>query len=217
MPLPEKEIREYFRSWGISHNIPVLTQVSRFDRFKDPIGVIESYRLVKKYVPVQLVLAGGGASDDPEGEQVLSEVRAYAGEDPNIHVLELPPDAHRAINALQRGSDIILQKSLKEGFGLTVTEALWKGKPVIGGDTGGIRLQVIDHFSGFRVNTPEGAAMRIRYLMKHPEIRKIIGKNARQFVLENYLITRQLREYLTLVVGLLFGSEEKIELKMYER
>jgi trehalose synthase len=217
MPLPEKEIRDFFRSWGISHNIPVLTQVSRFDRFKDPIGVIESYRLVKKYVPVQLVLAGGGASDDPEGEQVLSEVRAYAGEDPNVHVLELPPDAHRAINALQRGSDIILQKSLKEGFGLTVTEALWKGKPVIGGDTGGIRLQVIDHFSGFRVNTPEGAAMRIRYLLKHPEIRKNIGKNARQFVLENYLITRQLREYLTLVVGLLFGSEEKIELKMYER
>ncbi|MDF1559814.1 MAG: glycosyltransferase [Bacteroidales bacterium] len=217
MALPEKEIKEYLRSFGISRDIPVLTQVSRFDRFKDPIGVIESYRLVKKYVPVQLVLAGGGASDDPEGEQVLNEVKAFAGEDPMIHVLELPPDAHRAINALQRGSDIILQKSLKEGFGLTVTEALWKGKPVIGGDTGGIKLQVIDHFSGFRVTTPEGASMRIRYLLKHPEIRKTIGKNARQFVLENYLITRQLREYLTLVVGMIFGSEEKIELRMHER
>ena len=217
MPVPEKQIREYFSSWGISRDIPLLTQVSRFDRFKDPLGVIQSYRLVKKYVPVQLVLAGGGASDDPEGEQVLSEVRAYAGDDPDVHILELPPDAHRAINALQRGSDIILQKSLKEGFGLTVTEALWKGKPVIGGDTGGIKLQVIDHFSGFRVNTPEGASMRIRYLLKHPEIRKAIGKNARQFVLENYLITRQLREYLTLVVGQVFGSEEKIELKMHER
>jgi trehalose synthase len=217
VPLPEKEIKEYLRSLGISCDIPVLTQVSRFDRFKDPIGVIESYRLIKKYVPVQLVLAGGGASDDPEGEQVLSEVRAYAGDDPQVHILELPPDAHRDINALQRGSDIILQKSLKEGFGLTVTEALWKGKPVIGGDTGGIKLQVIDHFSGFRVNTPEGASMRIRYLLKHPEIRKMMGKNARQFVLENYLITRQLREYLTLVMGLIFGSEEKIELKMHER
>ncbi len=217
MPLPRAEIKEYFRSWGIRDDIPVLTQVSRFDRFKDPLGVIQSYRLVSKYVPVQLVLAGGGASDDPEGEQVLSEVRAYAGDDPHVHILELPPDAHRAINALQRGSDIIMQKSLREGFGLTVTEALWKGKPVIGGDTGGIRLQVIDHFTGFRVNTPEGASMRIRYLLKHPEIRETIGQNARQFVLENYLITRQLREYLTLVVGLVYGSEEKIELKMHER
>jgi trehalose synthase len=211
--LSEKEIAGFFKEWGIKRNTPVLTQVSRFDRFKDPIGVIQSYRLIKKYIPVQLVLAGGGASDDPEGKEVLGEVKAYAGNDPGIHILELPPDAHRAINALQRGSDIVLQKSLKEGFGLTVTEALWKGKPVIGGDTGGIKLQVIDHFSGFRVNTPEGASMRIRYLLKHPEIKQAMGINARQFVLDNYLITRQLREYLTLVVGLTFGSEEKIELK----
>jgi len=212
--LPEKEISGFLDSWGIDRDIPLITQVSRFDRFKDPLGVIESYRLVKKYVPVQLVLAGGGASDDPEGEQVLQEVKAFAGDDPDVHILELPSDAHRAINALQRGSDIIVQKSLKEGFGLTVTEGLWKGKPVIGGDTGGIRLQVINHFSGFRVNTPEGAALRIRYLLKHPEIMKTMGLNARQFVLDNYLITRQLREYLTLVVALKYGSREKIELKL---
>jgi len=212
--LPKTEISDFFSSWGIKRDIPILTQVSRFDRFKDPIGVIQSYRLVKKYVPVQLVLAGGGASDDPEGEQVLKEVKAYAGDDPGLHILELPPDAHRAINALQRGSDIIIQKSIKEGFGLTVTEGLWKGKPVIGGDTGGIKLQVIDHYCGFRVNTPEGAAMRIRYLLKHPEIMEKMGENARLFVLDNYLITRQLREYLTLVVALLFGSEDKIELKL---
>ena len=212
--LSKKEIRLFLDSWGIKSDSPIITQVSRFDRFKDPIGVIQSYRLIKNYVPVQLVLAGGGATDDPEGEQVLKEVKDYAGDDPDIHILELPPDAHRAINALQRGSDIIVQKSLKEGFGLTVTEGLWKGKPVIGGDTGGIKLQVIDHFCGFRVNTPEGAAMRIRYLLKHPEIMEKMGKNARQFVLENYLITRQLREYLTLVVALVFGSREKIELKL---
>ena len=218
-PLSEKnieldagEISDFISSWGIKREIPVLTQISRFDRFKDPIGVIQSYRLIKNYVPVQLVLAGGGATDDPEGEQVLEEVKAYAAGDPDVHILELPPDAHRAINALQRGSDIIIQKSLKEGFGLTVTEGLWKGKPVIGGDTGGIKLQVIDHYSGFRVNTPEGAAMRIRYLLKHPEIMKAMGENARQFVLDNFLITRQLREYLTLVVGLSFNSTEKIEL-----
>lgn len=212
--LPEKEISDFLDSWGIRRDIPILTQVSRFDRFKDPIGVIQSYRLVDQYVPVQLVLAGGGASDDPEGEQVLNDVRAYAGNDTKIHILELPPDAHRAINALQRGSDIVIQKSLKEGFGLTVTEGLWKGKPVIGGDTGGIKLQVIDHYCGFRVNTPEGAAMRIRYLLKHPETMEKMGLNAHQFVLENYLITRQLREYLTLIVAQLYGSKEKIELKL---
>ncbi|MBN1417098.1 MAG: glycosyltransferase [Bacteroidales bacterium] len=212
--LPEKEISDFLDSWGINRDCPLLTQVSRFDRFKDPVGVIQSYRLVKNYVPVQLVLAGGGASDDPEGEQVLQEVKAFTGDDPDVHILELPPDAHRAINALQRGSDIIIQKSLKEGFGLTVTEGLWKGKPVIGGDTGGIKLQVINHHCGFRVSTPEGAAIRIRYLLKHPEIMESMGKNARQFVLDNYLITRQLREYLTLVVALLYGSEESIELKL---
>jgi trehalose synthase len=214
--LSQEEISGYLDSWGINRNSPIITQVSRFDRFKDPIGVIQSYRLIKKYVPVQLVLAGGGASDDPEGKEVLEEVKAFANGDPDVHILELPPDAHRAINALQRGSDIIVQKSLKEGFGLTVTEGLWKGKPVVAGDTGGIKLQVINHFNGFRVNTPEGAAIRIRYLLKHPEIMETMGKNARQLVLDNYLITRHLREYLTIVVALLFGSEEKIELKLPE-
>lgn len=212
--LPEKEINYFLESWGLKKDIPILTQVSRFDRFKDPVGVIQAYRLIKRYSPVQLVLAGGGASDDPEGQQVLNEVKTFAGDDPDIHVLELPPDAHRAINALQRGSNIILQKSLKEGFGLTVTEGLWKGKPVIGGDTGGIRLQVINHFTGFLVNSPEGAAMRIRYLMKHPEMVDFMGKNAREYVLHNFLITRHLREYLTLICSLVFGSSESIELQM---
>lgn len=212
--LPEKEIAYYLDTYGIKKDIPLLTQVSRFDRFKDPLGVIQAYRLIKKQVPVQLVLAGGGASDDPEGAQVLQEVKAFAGDDPDVHILELPPDAHRAINALQRGSDIIVQKSLKEGFGLTVTEGLWKGKPVIGGDTGGIRLQVINHYDGYLVNTPEGAAMRIRFLLKHPEFKEQLGRNARQYVLDNYLITRHLREYLTLICALKFGSRETIELKM---
>lgn len=212
--LPEKEISFYMDSWGLKRDIPILTQVSRFDRFKDPVGVIQAYRLIKKYVPVQLVLAGGGASDDPEGQQVLNEVKSFAGEDPDVHILELPPDAHREINALQRGSSIILQKSTKEGFGLTVTEGLWKSKPVIGGDTGGIRLQVINYYTGFLVNTPEGTAMRIRYLLKHPEIVEAMGINARQYVLDNFLITRHLREYLTLICSLIFGSQDSIELKM---
>lgn len=212
--LTDEEINAFFAQWGISRNIPLITQVSRFDRFKDPVGVIQAYRLVRKNVPVQLILAGGGATDDPEGAQVLREVRSQAGRDPDIHLLELPPDAHRAINAIQRGSDIIIQKSLREGFGLTVTEGLWKGKPVIGGDTGGIRLQVINHHTGFLVNSPEGAALRIRYLLKHRDILQGMGEKARTLVLENFLITRHVREYLTLIVALTFGSTDRIELKI---
>ena len=149
MDLPAKEVHAVFSKFNLDPARPIILQVSRFDRFKDPLGVIEAYRLAKRFLPLQLVLAGGGARDDPEGQMVLDEVKAAVGDDDDIHVLLLPSDAHRTINALQRASDIVLQKSLREGFGLTVTEAMWKGRPVIGGDTGGIRLQVINHYTGF--------------------------------------------------------------------
>jgi len=211
--LPDKEVQTVYSNFNIDPDRPLLVQVSRFDRFKDPLGVIAAYKLVKKFVPsVQLVLAGGSATDDPEGEQVLSEVRENVAGDRNIHVLLLPPDAHRTINGLQRAADIVLQKSIKEGFGLTVTEAMWKGKPVIGGDTGGIRLQVINFNTGFRVNTPEGAALRIRYLLSQPEKIKMMGEKARDFVRDNFLLTRHLREYLTLILSLHFGGTDRIEL-----
>jgi trehalose synthase len=207
-----EELQEVAERFQIDRHRPLLVQVSRFDRFKDPLGVIEAYRLVKRFIPgVQLVLAGGGATDDPEGETVLREVRAAAGEDSDIHVLMLPSDAHRTINALQRLADIVLQKSIKEGFGLTVTEALWKGKPVVGGDTGGIRLQVVNHHTGFLVNSPEGAALRIRYLLQKPEMMKEIGSKAREYVRENFLLTRLLREHLTLLVSLLHRETERID------
>jgi trehalose synthase len=148
------------------------------------------------------VLAGGSATDDPEGKAVLDDVLEVAGDDPDIHVLSLPSNAHVTINALQRLADIILQKSTREGFGLTVTEGMWKGKPVIGGDTGGIRLQVVNHHTGFLVNTPEGAAHRIRYLLHHRERISEIGMEAREFVRENFLLTRHLREYLTLMLAI---------------
>ncbi|MEW6290641.1 MAG: glycosyltransferase [Thermodesulfobacteriota bacterium] len=213
MDLPGNEIDAVYEEFQLDPQRPLLLQVSRFDRFKDPLGVIQAYRIVKKFVPdQQLVLAGGGATDDPEGEIVLREVMEAAAEDPDIHVLLLPPDAHRKINALQRASDIILQKSIKEGFGLTVTEAMWKGKPVIGGDTGGIRLQVINFNTGFRVSTPEGAALRIRYLLRHPEKIGEIGGKAREFVRDNFLLTRHLREYLTLILSLHYGAGDRIEL-----
>ncbi len=209
--LPAEEVTAVRERFGLDPALPLILQVSRFDRFKDPLGVIQAYKLVKKLSPVQLVLAGGGASDDPEGEVVLNQVLQAAAGDPNIHVLLLPSDAHRTINALQRAADLVLQKSIREGFGLTVTEAMWKNKPVIGGDTGGIRLQVIDHYTGFLVRTPEGAALRIRYLLHQRDQLEQIGERAHRFVWENFLITRQLREYLTLMLGLRFGEADRIE------
>jgi trehalose synthase len=219
-PLSEKnvelepaEIRRICDLYPLDPRRPLLVQVSRFDRFKDPTGVIQAYKLAKRSLPaIQLVLAGGGATDDPEGEAVLGETQSVARGDPDIHILLLPSDAHRAINALQRAADIVLQKSIREGFGLTVTEAMWKAKPVIGGDVGGIRLQVINHHTGFLVNTPEGAALRVRYLLHQPEKIRAMGEKARAFVRENFLITRHLREYLTLMVALLNRAQDRIEL-----
>jgi len=204
--LSQTEINAVRADFGLDPDRPLLVQISRFDRFKDPLGVIEAYRMVRKVLPVQLVLAGGGAADDPEGKAVLDEVMEAVDGDPDIHVLLLPPDAHRTINALQRLADIVIQKSVKEGFGLTVTEGLWKGKPVIGGDVGGIRRQVFNYHTGFLVNTPEGAAHRIRFLLHHREMIDEIGVTAREFVRENFLLTRHLREYLTLFNWLLHGE-----------
>jgi trehalose synthase len=216
-PLSEKnrelepsEIESVRAEFGLDPSRPLLVQISRFDRFKDPVGVIEAYRLVRKVAPVQLVLAGGGATDDPEGKAVLEDVMDAAAGDPDIHVLLLPPDSHRTVNALQRLADVIIQKSTKEGFGLTVTEGMWKGKPVIGGDVGGIRLQVVNHHTGFLVNTPEGAAHRIRYLLHHRERIEAMGMVAREYVRENYLLTRQLREYLTLMLVITRGGQGRV-------
>lgn len=195
--------------YGCDPERPLLVQVSRFDRSKDPIGVIEAYRLVRKVTPVQLVLAGSWAADDPEGKAVLEELLEAAQRDPDIHVVLLPSGAHKTINALQRLADIVLQKSTREGFGLTVTEALWKGKPVIGGDVGGIRLQVVNHHTGFLVNTPEGAAHRIRYLLHHRERIREMGNEAKEFVRDNFLPARHLREYLTLFLAIRSGKEER--------
>jgi len=211
--LPRDEIEQVAQTFGIDPEQPLIVQISRFDRFKDPVGVIESYRLVKRFIPpLQVVLAGGSATDDPEGKAVLDEVREIACGDEQIHVLELPPDAHRTINALQRMAHIVLQKSLREGFGLTVTEAMWKHKPVIGGDVGGIRLQVVDYHTGFRVSTPEGAALRIRYLFQQHEMRVAMGEKAHDYVRDHFLITRHLREYLTLILSLTHNQTDRIEL-----
>jgi trehalose synthase len=210
--LTDAEMLELLAPYGLDPGRPLLVQISRFDAFKDPIGVIQAYRMVKKHIPVQLVLAGGGAADDPEGDRVLNAVRTEAATDPDIHVLALAPDSHRTINALQRAADIVIQKSVREGFGLTVTEGLWKGKPVIGGNAGGIRLQVFDHHTGFLVNTPEGAAQKALFLLTHRDEMTAIGQRGHRFVRENFLLTRQLREYLILMAGLRLGFSDRLEL-----
>jgi trehalose synthase len=209
--LSKEEIEKSYSEFNLDPARPILLQVSRFDRFKDPIGVISAYKLVKKSIPsIQLVLAGGSADDDPEGSIVLEETLTAANSDNDIHVLSLPPDANFTINALQRAADIVIQKSTKEGFGLTVTESLWKSKPVIGGNTGGIKLQVIDNYNGFLVNTPEGAALRIKQLLSDQDLFKRLKRKGKEFVKDNFLITRHVREYLTLLVILQQSSSNVI-------
>ena len=203
--LPESEIETTLGRQGIPNDLPILSQISRFDRFKDPVGVIEAFNLLSYSVQARLVLAGGGAADDPEGSAVLEEVRDAASGNGRIHVLELPPDAPRTINALQRASTVVIQKSTKEGFGLTVTEALWKSKPVIGGNVGGIRQQVHNHHTGYLVNTPQGAALRLQELLRNPTLVRQMGEEGKRFVTENFLLNRHLREYLTLMLGVRRG------------
>jgi len=197
--LSTQEYAQILSRLNVPTDKPMLLQVSRFDRFKDPLGVIQSYRLVKKHHDVQLVLAGGGATDDPEGETVLSEIREAARDDPDIHILLLPPDANLEINALQRAATIVLQKSLREGFGLTVAEAMWKGKPVIGSSAGGIPVQLVYGVTGFTVNSVEGAAFRIHHLLDNPEVMTKIEEDGKEYVRQNFLITRNLGDWLALM------------------
>ena len=200
--LPDDEVRAVVERYGLDPDRPILTQISRFDRLKDPLGVMCAYRMVRRRHDCQLLLAGGGATDDPEGEEVLGEVLEAAGNDPDIHVQELPPFSDLDINALVRGSTIVMQKSIKEGFGLTVTEALWKRKPVIGGAVGGIRLQLLNGVTGFLVHSPEGAANRAAELLGDAELRGAVGTAGHEHVKENFLTTRHIRDYLLLMLAM---------------
>ncbi|MBI2118496.1 MAG: glycosyltransferase [Elusimicrobia bacterium] len=210
--LPQRTIDEVLSRFKIDAERPIVTQISRFDYFKDPVGVIEAYKLVKQYVNCQLVLAGGSADDDPEGVKVLTEVRQKAGEDTDIHILCLPPTSHIEINALQRASTVVLQKSLKEGFGLTVSEALWKGKPVIASAVGGIPLQITHKYSGILTHSIEGTAYWLKQLLQNPEYAKKLGDNGREQVRNNFLLTRHLREYMLLFLSLDHPNETLIYL-----
>lgn len=203
-----EEVDAELEKMGIPRDLPIIAQVSRYDRLKDPIGVIQAWRLVKQRVPCRLVLLGGAADDDPEAVEVLAEVREMAGQDPLIHVLDLAPDSHTAVNALQRGATVVVQKSLREGFGLVVTEAMWKGKATVGGDVGGIRHQIRHHTSGMLARTVEGCALQILELLAEPQMRKNMGLHARESVLCRYLLPTLLQDYLK-VMRSVAGIEER--------
>ena len=196
--LPAETVNGVLERFRIDPERKIITQISRFDRLKDPLGVIDVYRLVKKYVDCQLVLAGGAAADDPEATEVYNEVIAKAGGDKDIFVLNLPPVSNIEINALQRASTVILQKSIKEGFGLTVSEGLWKSKPVIASAVGGIPLQITHKYSGLLSRTIEGTALYAKQILQNPEYAKQLGENGHNHVKHNFLITRHLRDYILL-------------------
>jgi trehalose synthase len=209
-PLSEKnreltrvEVLSVLKKYGLPLDKPLLAQVSRFDRLKDPVGVIEVFKLVRKYIDCHLVLAGSHAADDPESEEVLAEVREKAKGDSQIHILVVDPRTNDFdINALQRGASVILQKSIREGFGLTVTEALWKGKPVVASSVGGIPLQSKHKYHGLLSYTIEGTAFLIRELLNNPEYAMRLGENGREHVKRNFLLTRHIRDYLLLFLSL---------------
>jgi trehalose synthase len=202
--LPSDEVDEILGRHGIDPGRPLLVQVSRFDPWKDPAGVIDAYRLVRREVPdVQLALVGSLADDDPDGIALLEATKAHAGIDPDIHVLtNLDGVRDREVNAFQRGAAVVIQKSLREGFGLVVAEALWKRVPVVGSAVGGIPLQVIDGETGYVVRDVRECAERSVRLLGDPELRQRMGQAGRAHVRRNFLITRDLRDHLRIVAAL---------------
>lgn len=194
--LPAEVVSGVLAKYGLNQDKPLILQVSRFDRLKDPLGVIKAFDLVRKNFACQLVLAGGTASDDPESGEVLEEVRERADGNPDIHILDIPPGSDIDINALQRAASIIMQKSLREGFALTITEALWKAKPVVASAVGGIPLQVRDKLTGLLCHSIEGAAYALRQILANPDYGRWLGRNGREHVRQHFLITREIRDYL---------------------
>jgi len=200
MDLGHEEIENIVTKYKIDLNRPIITQVSRFDPWKDPLGVIDMYRIVKKEVKdVQLVLIASMADDDPEGWEYYEKTARHAGEDYDIHLLSnLNGVGNLEVNAFQRASDVIIQKSLREGFGLVITEALWKGKPVVAANVGGIPLQVDNRRTGYLVGDISECAERVTHLLKNSEIANKMGTSGKEYVRKNFLITRLLKDYLNL-------------------
>jgi trehalose synthase len=210
--LTQTEIEDVLMRLGVRGDKPIVTQVSRFDRLKDPVGVLSAWKMARERADCQLILAGGSAADDPESAQVLKEVREQADGDLDVHILDLPPTSNLEINAIQRASSVIVQKSLREGFGLTVSEALWKAKPVIAGAVGGIPLQITHKYSGILTHTVEGTAFWIKLLLSAPEFATKLGQNGREHVRNNFLLTRHMRDYMLCFLYLQKGGGNVIRL-----
>ena len=200
MELGQEEIENVVRKYKVDLNRPIITQVSRFDPWKDPLGVIDMYRIVKREIKeVQLILIASMAHDDPEGWEYYEKTARHAGEDYDIHLLSnLNGVGNLEVNAFQRASNVIIQKSLREGFGLVITEALWKGKPVVAGNVGGIPLQVDNRRTGYLIGDISECAKRVIHLLKDSEIAKKMGISGKEYVRKNFLITRLLKDYLSL-------------------
>jgi trehalose synthase len=190
----EDEIDERLSHYNIPTDLPLVVQVSRFDRWKDPEGVIKAFKLARKEVDCTLVLVGNIATDDPEGEDVYKSL--LHSQEERIVILSIQDSA--LVNALQRRATVVVQKSIKEGFGLTVTEAMWKGTPVIGGNVGGIRFQIRDGDNGFLVNSPEETAERIVQIIQDTSLQEKMGIKAKESVTKQFLMTRLLEQYLDL-------------------
>ncbi|MGA9771433.1 MAG: glycosyltransferase [Blastocatellia bacterium] len=217
-PMETDEARRVVSRFGIDINRPLLVQVSRFDSWKDPLGVIDAYRIVKSHIPeVQLALVGSMATDDPEGMVYYAKTLRRAGEDFDVHVLSnLDGVNNREINAFQTAADVVIQKSTREGFGLVVTEALWKGKPVIGGKVGGIPLQVIDGETGFLVTDTDGCARACLLLLQQPNRSREMGERAREHVKKNFLSTRHLFDYVKMFNELAGHTRENAATSSYK-
>jgi len=202
MPLPKAEVcRTMIDNLGLDRNRPLIIQVSRFDLWKDPFGVIEVYKLAREKVPgLQLALVGSLANDDPEGWDLYAAIHKEADKYEDVHVFSnLNGVGNMEVNAFQRASDVVIQKSIREGFGLVVAEALWKGTPVVAGNVGGIPLQMVGTLSNFLVDTVEECAEKVVYLLEHPEVAEELGKEGMAHIKNNFLMPRLIRDELSLV------------------
>jgi len=199
--IPESICRRYLEKFGVELDKPIISQVSRFDKWKDPLGVIKSFEIIKKQVDCKLVLLGSMAPDDPEGETIYNKLMEKVKDNKDIVIINFSDDF--LVNCLQRTSDVVIQKSLKEGFGLTVTEALWKGTPVVAGNVGGIPLQVIDGKNGYLVNDVRECADRTVKLLKDHKLRQEFGATGIEHVKKNFLITRHLLDYIKLIKSMI--------------
>ena len=201
--LEQRQINNVLNKYGIDKKIPIVAQISRFDYLKDPVGVIEAFKLVRRYNRCQLVLAGNKASDDPESDKVLAEVKERAKGLDGVHLLLIPPENNDIdINALQSAATVVVQKSIREGFGLVVAEALWKAKPVVASAVGGITLQIKHKYSGLLCHSVEGCAFGIKQFLNSPAYATRMGENAKEHMRRNFLLTRHLRDYLLLFLSL---------------